>query len=76
VPRAPAPAIEGRLLRAARDGRIYGELLRRKEHQSLMLFTADEELALALRATCLPGQRAMELPQASATENEKAPEPA
>lgn len=35
---------------------IYGELLRRRGHEHLMLFTTDEENALALKAEFLPGQ--------------------
>lgn len=36
---------------------IFGERLRRREHEALMLFTSDEENALALQAEFLPGQR-------------------
>ena len=36
---------------------IFGELIRRREHETLMLFTGDEENALLLRAEFLPGQR-------------------
>jgi hypothetical protein len=36
---------------------ITGERIRRGEHESLMLFTADEGHALRLRADFLPGQR-------------------
>jgi hypothetical protein len=36
---------------------IFGERLRRREHETLMLFTGDEENALLLRAEFLPGQR-------------------
>jgi hypothetical protein len=36
---------------------IFGESIRRREHETLMLFTADEENALLLRADFLPGQR-------------------
>lgn len=36
---------------------IFGELIRRREHETLMLFTADEENALLLKADFLPGQR-------------------
>ena len=36
---------------------IFGERIRRREHETLMLFTADEENALLLRAEFLPGQR-------------------
>jgi hypothetical protein len=35
---------------------IFGELIRRREDETLMLFTADEENALLLRAAFLPGQ--------------------
>lgn len=37
---------------------IRGERIRRFEHETLMLFTEDEETALLLRAEFLPGQRA------------------
>lgn len=37
---------------------IYGERFRRKGHDHLMLFTRDEENALALRSEFLPGQHA------------------
>ena len=37
--------------------RIYGERLRRGDHEALMLFTTDEKDALLLRAEFLPGQR-------------------
>lgn len=36
---------------------IFGERLRSREHETLMLFTADEENAMLLRAEFLPGQR-------------------
>lgn len=36
---------------------IFGEKFRRREHEALMLFTADEENALLLQAEFLPGQR-------------------
>ena len=36
---------------------IFGEKFRRREHEALMLFTADEENALLLLAEFLPGQR-------------------
>lgn len=36
---------------------IFGERIRRREHETLMLFTADEENALLLKAEFLPGQR-------------------
>ena len=36
---------------------IFGEKFRRREHEALMLFTADEESALLLQAEFLPGQR-------------------
>lgn len=36
--------------------RIVAEPLRRREHETLMLFTADEESALLLKAAFLPGQ--------------------
>jgi hypothetical protein len=36
---------------------IFGERIKRREHETLMLFTADEENALILRAEFLPGQR-------------------
>lgn len=41
-----------------RTVRIYGELLHRKGSKHLMLFTHDDENALALRAEFLPGQNA------------------
>lgn len=36
---------------------IFGDKLRRGEHETLMLFTGDEESALLLKADFLPGQR-------------------
>lgn len=36
---------------------IFGERIRRREHEALMLFTADEENALRLQADFLAGQR-------------------
>ena len=36
---------------------IFSERIRRREHETLMLFTTDEENALLLRAEFLPGQR-------------------
>lgn len=36
---------------------IFGERLRRRGHETLMLFTRDEENALLLDAEFLPGQR-------------------
>lgn len=35
---------------------IFGERLRRRNHETLMLFTGDEENALLLRSAFLPGQ--------------------
>lgn len=42
---------------APRRVEIFGERLIRREHETLMLFTADEENALMLKAEFLPGQR-------------------
>jgi hypothetical protein len=36
---------------------IFGERIHRSEHETLMLFTSDEENALLLKAEFLPGQR-------------------
>lgn len=36
---------------------IWGERIRRRGEEALMLFCADEELALALKSDLLPGQR-------------------
>jgi hypothetical protein len=36
---------------------IFGERIRRRGHETLMLFTADEENAMLLKAEFLPGQR-------------------
>ena len=38
---------------------IQAEKIKRGDHESLMLFTADEESALLLRAAFLPGQRSV-----------------
>lgn len=40
-----------------RCAEIWGEPLRRRDHEALMVFCDDEELALALRSDLLPGQR-------------------
>ena len=37
---------------------IFAEQLKRREHETLMLFTEDEESAMLLRSEFLPGQRA------------------
>lgn len=36
---------------------VFAEVVRRREHRSLMLFTTSEETALLLRSVLLPGQR-------------------
>ena len=51
------PYTGGEIGPALRRVAIFGERLRRREHETLMLFTSDEENALMLRAEFLPGQR-------------------
>lgn len=53
LPASTPPPAESR----TRVVSIFGEKFRRREHEALMLFTADEENALLLQAEFLPGQR-------------------
>jgi hypothetical protein len=51
------PSFESVVNTKLRIVNIFGERIRRREHEALMLFTSDEESALILKADFLPGQR-------------------
>ena len=55
--REPVSFEDSPCYRPIRKVDIFGELMRRRGHETLMLFTSDEENALLLKSEFLPGQR-------------------